>query len=101
MPDDLIRVDSRGPVATLVFNNPERRNAVSFEMWLAVAEHLRELAAAPDVRVLVVSGAGGKAVVSGAGNSKFDDEGPSPEANARYLAARAAGSAPLEAFTRA
>src|SRR5258705_13988887 len=100
MPDDLIRVDSRGPVATLVFNNPERRNAVSLAMWLAVTEHLRELAAAPDVRVLVVRGAGGKAFVSGADISKFDDERSSREAVGHYNEAGPAAWAALEAFPR-
>ena len=34
----LTRVD--GAIATLTFNNPERHNAMSFEMWLATADAL-------------------------------------------------------------
>ncbi|NJO23351.1 MAG: enoyl-CoA hydratase [Sphingomonadales bacterium] len=61
-------------VGTLVFNNPERHNAVSLEMWEAATRVLDAFARDTDVRVLVVTGAGGKAFVSGADISKFEDE---------------------------
>ena len=48
-----------GPVAEIVFNNPARHNAVSLEMWERMTKLLNEFAADPDVRALVVSGAGG------------------------------------------
>ncbi|MBW8825594.1 MAG: enoyl-CoA hydratase/isomerase family protein [Acidobacteria bacterium] len=100
MPDDRILVAANGPVATLVFNNPERRNAVSLEMWLEVAEQLGRLAAVPEVRALVVSGAGGRAFVSGADISRFDDERSSPQGVDRYNEASSAAYAALEAFPR-
>lgn len=51
-----IEVD-RG-VATLWLNRPEKRNAVSLEMWVAIGAHCRQLAIEPDVRVVVVRGSG-------------------------------------------
>jgi 2-(1,2-epoxy-1,2-dihydrophenyl)acetyl-CoA isomerase len=46
-------------VATLVMNRPERRNALSDEMFRGMAEALREAETASDVRCLVLTGAGG------------------------------------------
>ena len=71
-------------VGTLVFNNPERHNAVSLEMWEAATRVLDAFAEDADVRVLVVTGAGGKAFVSGADISKFEDERATQAAVERY-----------------
>ena len=76
-----------GAIATLTFNNPERHNAMSFEMWHATADALEKLAADPSVRVVVLTGAGGKAFVSGADISKFETERASADAVAVYNAA--------------
>jgi enoyl-CoA hydratase len=73
-----------GGVGYVTFNNPERHNAVSLDMWEAAARILEEYSADPEVRVLVVTGAGGKAFVSGADISKFEKERSSEEAIARY-----------------
>ena len=75
-----------GRVGYLVFNNPERHNAVSFEMWQAAREILDDFAMDEGVRVVVLTGAGGKAFVSGADISKFEDERATQEAVARYNA---------------
>ncbi|KAB2845869.1 MAG: enoyl-CoA hydratase, partial [Hyphomicrobiaceae bacterium] len=71
-------------VGTMIFNNPDRHNAVSFEMWQAAGRILEDFAADPEVRVVVLTGAGGKAFVSGADISKFEDERASKEAVRRY-----------------
>ena len=75
-----------GAVGHVIFNNPERHNAVSLEMWDAVDEALSAFADDDRVRVVVLSGAGGKAFVSGADISKFDKERGSKEATAHYNA---------------
>ncbi len=75
-----------GHVGTLVFNNPERHNAVSFDMWEAGVRILKEFAEDDDIRVVVITGAGGKAFVSGADISKFESERAGEEAVARYNA---------------
>ncbi|MFC5749717.1 enoyl-CoA hydratase/isomerase family protein [Actinomadura rugatobispora] len=51
-----LRLDVEGPVATLTLNRPERRNAMTFAMWHAMAAVGRSLP--EDVRVVVVRGAG-------------------------------------------
>ena len=73
-----------GGVGYLIFNNPERHNAVSLEMWEAASGILAGFAADNDVRVVVLTGAGGKAFVSGADISKFESERSSKEAIDRY-----------------
>jgi len=73
-------------VGRLVFNNPERHNAVSLEMWERVVAGLDDFRADDEVRVVVLSGAGGKAFVSGADVSKFETERGSREAVASYNA---------------
>ena len=75
-----------GHVGYVIFNNPERHNAVSLEMWAATSEILDEFAKDPQVRVVVVTGAGGKAFVSGADVSKFESERSSLDATKVYNA---------------
>ena len=81
----LAQVD--GTIGTLTFNKPERHNAMSLEMWRDAATVLERFATSPDVRVVVLTGAGGKAFVSGADISKFESERGSKEAVAVYGAA--------------
>jgi enoyl-CoA hydratase len=83
---DKVLSHREGGVGHLIFNNPERRNAVSLDMWEAATRILETYARDADVRVVVVSGAGGKAFVSGADISRFGEERSSEEAIARYNA---------------
>ena len=73
-----------GRVGIMTFNNPEKRNAVSYDMWVAAEEILTAFAADPEVRVVVLTGAGGKAFVSGADISKFESERATQDATDRY-----------------
>ncbi|OWU85855.1 enoyl-CoA hydratase [Oceanicola sp. 22II-s10i] len=54
-----------GGVVTLLMNDPEKRNAFSIPMRLALLDKFRELESDPDVRVIVFSGAGGVFCVGG------------------------------------
>ncbi|HRD74515.1 MAG TPA: enoyl-CoA hydratase [Hyphomicrobiaceae bacterium] len=89
-----------GAVAHIIFNNPARHNAVSLEMWQRMHMLLDELAADPGVRMLVVSGAGGKAFVSGADISKFESERASEEAVKLYNATSAGAYEKLYHFPK-
>jgi len=57
-PDGALRVERHGAVATLVMERPAKRNAMTHEMWVQLAERARAIAVEPDARVLVVRGAG-------------------------------------------
>ncbi len=73
-----------GAIGHLIFNNPEKHNAVSLEMWDAADRILDGFEADGEVRVVVISGAGGKSFVSGADISKFEKERGSQEAVNHY-----------------
>jgi enoyl-CoA hydratase len=81
---DKMLARKEGGVGILTFNNPERHNAVSLEMWEATKRMLDGFAADDDIRVVVLTGAGGKAFVSGADISKFASERATLEASRAY-----------------
>src|SRR5258708_19588591 len=58
-------------VGVITFNNPEKRNAMSLDMWQGLGLALVELRDDPEVRVVILVGAGDKAFVSGADISQF------------------------------
>lgn len=75
-----------GTTLYIQFNNPARHNALSVDMWEAVPQ-LLSLAQTDDrVRLVVFSGAGEKAFVSGADISQFEDMRAAREAVTRYEA---------------
>jgi enoyl-CoA hydratase/carnithine racemase len=55
---ELVLAEDRGPVRHLVLNRPEKRNALNLDLVLAIGHGLRAAADDPDVRVVVVRGAG-------------------------------------------
>jgi enoyl-CoA hydratase/carnithine racemase len=69
---DNIVAEKRGAIGWLTFNDPQRHNAVSFAMWEAVPVVLEAFRQDPEIRAVVLQGAGGKAFVSGANISQFD-----------------------------
>ena len=73
-----------GAVGRIIFNNPARHNAVSLDMWQAVAQIMDDFEKDERVRVIVVTGAGGKAFVSGADISEFKEKRANEEAAAAY-----------------
>ncbi|HWK46527.1 MAG TPA: enoyl-CoA hydratase [Stellaceae bacterium] len=73
-----------GAVGWMIFNNPDRRNAVSLDMWEAIPTILDRFEADSAVRVIVLRGAGDKAFVSGADISQFEQQRADPAAVAHY-----------------
>ena len=84
LPSEKMQARVEGPVGWLVFDNPARRNAVSLDMWEAMATALTAFEADPDVRVIVLRGEGGRAFVAGADISQFEQQRSSPESIAAY-----------------
>jgi enoyl-CoA hydratase len=81
--DKLIAAKDNG-IGWITFNNPARHNAVSLEMWQALTSTLEAYAADPEVRVIILKGAGDKAFVAGADISQFKEKRSSPEAVEEY-----------------
>ncbi len=82
------------------FDNPARHNALSVEMWEAVPALLAPAARDDGVRMVVFSGAGEKAFVSGADISQFEDMRAAREAVARYEAVAEAALEGIHAFPK-
>src|SRR5437868_1393067 len=71
-------------VGVITFNNAEKRNAMSLEMWEGLGHALVELRDDDDVRVVVLVGAGDKAFVSGADISQFEKTRHNAAASEEY-----------------
>jgi enoyl-CoA hydratase/carnithine racemase len=81
---DSIVAEKRGSAGWITFNDPQRHNAVSYEMWQAVPIALDAFAQDPAIRLVVLTGAGEKSFVSGANISQFDAMRSGPEAVQAY-----------------
>ena len=97
---DKMLMTKDGAIGRMVFNNPARHNAVSLEMWEGAETIIDDFAHDPAIRVIVVSGAGGKAFVSGADISKFESERASEEAVKHYNATTERFHTKLAALTK-
>jgi enoyl-CoA hydratase len=64
-------VERDGRVTVLTFNRPEARNAMTFEMYERLHDLCEQVDQDPEVRVLVLRGAGDKAFVSGTDIRQF------------------------------
>jgi enoyl-CoA hydratase len=71
-------------VGIVTFNNPEKRNAMSIEMWEGLGQALIELREDDDVRVVILTGAGDKAFMSGADISQFEKNRHNAQAAEEY-----------------
>jgi enoyl-CoA hydratase len=81
-----------GPIGWITFNQPEKRNAVSQEMWQAMPEYVADLAADPAIRVVILRGAGETAFVAGADISQFKDRRRNAADEEEYRRISGAGS---------
>ena len=80
-----------GSVGRIILNNPERRNAISLEMWQGIAEAFQVFSNNPETRCIVMSGAGDKAFASGADISQFKERRSDANAAAEYAKISMAG----------
>lgn len=69
-----VRIEKEGRIGWVVFDHPERRNAISVQMWREIPRVAETLAADDQVRVVVLRGAGDVAFVSGADISEFEEQ---------------------------
>lgn len=87
-------------VGVITFNNPDKRNAMSLEMWEGLGKALIELRDDADVRVVILTGAGDKAFMSGADISQFEKTRHNAEASEEYSKKSAAQRALLADFSK-
>ncbi len=78
-----VLAEKEGALGWLIFNRPERHNAISTDMWRAIRDMLADFNADPGVRVIILRGAGERAFVSGADISQYERNNATPEDSAR------------------
>lgn len=98
--DGKILAETDDGVGLITFNNPDKRNAMSVEMWQGLEDALDRFEADPAVRVLVLTGAGHQAFVSGADISQFDQQRSNAEAQREYDKRSGGGRARLGRFPK-
>ena len=83
-PTERMIAEKDGAIGWMVFNNPDRRNALSLDMWQAMPVILDQFDHDPEIRVIVLKGAGDKAFISGADISQFEKQRSSAATVAEY-----------------
>lgn len=83
MSDKVLLTRGENGIGRLILNQPQKRNALSQEMWQWVAIRLDEAAKDPSIKVLVVQGAGGS-FAAGADISEFEQAYATRESTAAY-----------------
>jgi len=74
----------RNSAGYLILNVPDRRNALSYDMWAGIPPIIERLAADPKVRVVVLTGQGTGAFSAGADISEFDQNRATGESGQSY-----------------
>lgn len=77
-------IEREPPIGRLIVNRPAAHNALNAEVWRRLAEGAEELAKDPSIRVILLSGAGEKAFVSGADIAEFEAIRANAEMEAAY-----------------
>lgn len=83
-PTPYLRAWRESSTGVLLLNRPERRNALSREMWAALPALVKALDSDPETRLLVIKGAGREAFAAGADISEFADARSAPEKVREY-----------------
>ena len=85
--NEQILLDNSDSVATITFNRPNQRNAISYEMWRSLSEIMQTLDDDSSIRCVVFRGAGGEAFSAGADIKDFDEHRYDSTSAARYAKA--------------
>lgn len=68
-----IRLDITPPFGEIVLNKPDKRNALSVDMWAAIPDFVNQATQNPDVKVLIIHGGNTGAFAAGADISEFEE----------------------------
>jgi enoyl-CoA hydratase len=98
--DGKLLADVEAGIGTVTLNQPEKRNAMSVEMWMALEQVLAAWSGDSAVRVVILAGAGDKAFASGADISQFDKYRGNAEATREYDRLTGGGRAALASFAK-
>ena len=93
-------MEKDGPIGWLIFNRPEKRNAVGIETWQLMPDYVKDLASDDAIRVVILRGAGEQAFVAGADISQFKDRRRNMDDEAEYRRIGARGREALGTLTK-
>ena len=93
-------MEKDGPIGWLIFNRPEKRNAVGIETWQLMPDYVKDLATDDAVRVVILRGAGEQAFVAGADISQFKDRRRNMDDEAEYRRIGARGREALATLSK-
>ncbi|PZC48193.1 MAG: Enoyl-CoA hydratase/carnithine racemase [Chloroflexi bacterium] len=97
---DEVLIDKHEHIATVTLNRPAQRNAISYPMWLELAEVYGELEQDSSVRVVVITGAGDEAFSAGADIKDFQEHRNNPETARVYASALESALRALEGISK-
>jgi enoyl-CoA hydratase/carnithine racemase len=93
-------MEKDGAIGWLIFNRPDKRNAVGIETWQVMPDYVKDLAADDAIRVVILRGAGEQAFVAGADISQFKDRRRNMEDEAEYRRIGARGREALAVLSK-
>lgn len=93
-------VEKDGPVGRIKMDNQTRRNAMTLGMWEQMGEAMTDFASDDDIRVIVLSGEGGKSFCAGADISEFEKNRSSEEGVKLYNSTVEKSSGKLKAIQK-
>src|SRR3989449_6506342 len=93
-------LEKDGPIGWIIFNQPQKRNAVSLEMWQLMPDYVRDLATDDAIRVVILRGAGDQAFVAGADISQFKERRRNMADQEEYSRISARGQSALGTLTK-
>jgi len=99
-PTDKLIARKEGAIGWIVFNQPQKLNAVSFEMWQALPVLLDQFAVDEEIRVVILRGEGDQAFISGADISQFGEKRSTTETVLEYNAASDRAGKALQGFPK-
>lgn len=97
--DAVVNLHVNRSVARIVLNSPEKRNALNTKMWRLLEQRVLEAAKDPQIKVIVISGAGGN-FCAGADITEFDVIANSTEAAQTFINSMAAALRALETVAK-
>jgi enoyl-CoA hydratase len=84
MSEAKLRAERDGHIGWMIFDNPARRNAITGDMWRAIPPAMAQFDADPEVRCVVLRGAGEVAFAAGADISEFEKRRADPQAAGKH-----------------
>ncbi len=100
MAEASLYIERRGAIAHLVLNRPDKRNALTLDMWKRLTRLTAELEAAEDVKVVVVRGVDATVFAAGADIDEFGTVYATPESSWEYTVTLAEAQARLARLSK-